>query len=192
MDGKDLVIIQPVTTSQAFAHHMQYWKTARAMRNEASQCLWLTRYPIVHIQYSNNSQHSSINKCVASTWPAVPCVRNVNIPSYSLSLTSHREEGSDHAIANDVLQLSNSAVRPIRHTLSMLWCNCYSMTTVAIYEERRSHLTQQVSAMATSHWLLSDQTLPLCKGRGLRCGTCRLTKNTLGHLVMPFICYSFQ
>ena len=42
------------------------------------------------------------------------------------------------------------------------------MTVDAIYEERESHWSQHVSAMATTRWLQRVQTLPLCEGCGLR------------------------
>ena len=44
------------------------------------------------------------------------------------------------------------------------------MTTDAIYEERRSHWSLQVSAMAITRWLQCDQTLPL-SAKGVACET---------------------
>ena len=90
VDGKVLVMVQPVTTSQAFTH-LPIHAVLKNSKIYEGQCLWLTRYPIVYIYYSNNSQSycSSYNKYVATTWPAAPCVRNMNISSYPLSLASH-------------------------------------------------------------------------------------------------------
>jgi len=42
------------------------------------------------------------------------------------------------------------------------------MTMDAIYEERISDWSNQVSAVGTTQWLQRDQTLPLCEGCGLR------------------------
>ena len=39
---------------------------------------------------------------------------------------------------------------------------------MAIYEERGSDWSRQVSAMVTTRWLQCDQTLPLCEGYGLQ------------------------
>jgi len=42
------------------------------------------------------------------------------------------------------------------------------MTTDAIYEERGSDWSHQVSAMGTTRWLQCDQTLPL-SAKGVAC-----------------------
>ena len=44
------------------------------------------------------------------------------------------------------------------------------MTTDAIYEERGSDWSQQVSVVATTRWLQRDQTLPL-SAKGVACET---------------------
>ena len=49
----------------------------------------------------------------------------------------------------------------------------YSMTTDAIYEERGSDWSHQVSAVGTTRWLQHDQTLPL-SAKGVACETTKL------------------
>ena len=44
----------------------------------------------------------------------------------------------------------------------------YSMTMDAMYKERGSDWSHQVSAVGTTHCSQRDQTLPLCEGCGLR------------------------
>ena len=44
------------------------------------------------------------------------------------------------------------------------------MTMDAIYKERGSHWSHQVSAVATTRWLQRDQTLPL-SAKGVACKT---------------------
>ena len=49
------------------------------------------------------------------------------------------------------------------------------MTTDAIYEQRRSDWSHQISAVWTTQWLQRDQTLPL-SAKGVACETKQLVK----------------
>ena len=56
------------------------------------------------------------------------------------------------------------------------------MTTDAIYEERGSHWSQQVSDVATTQWLQCDQAIPLST-KGVAC------ENSEGvHLMCVCVC----
>ena len=64
------------------------------------------------------------------------------------------------------LRFGNKMLTSAKHIVTQL---C-SMTMDAIYEERGSDWSRQVSVVATTRWLQRDQTLPL-SAKGVACET---------------------
>ena len=78
------------------------------------------------------------------------------------TLRRSREEGSGHTATTE-LSPRNTIIRPLRLGNKVLTSTkhvteLYSMTTDALYEDRGSDWSQQVSVVATTRWLQRDQT----------------------------------
>ena len=141
-------------------HEVQSYPDPKERRNLAVNYWWASGPARVYVRGSSYDGYGR-------------CSLHLNICLSQKPHPLQREKGSglqlmSFLLRNTIIKQRSWIIR-CWYQLNMLWCNCYSITTDAIYEQCGIHWSQQVSTVATiqmaAAWLDPSS---LCKGCGMR------------------------